>query len=208
MNYTELVAAIQDYTEYRETTFVANIPNFVRQAEERIYRAILIPELRKNSTTSIAAATKYVPRPSDFLAPFSLAVVNSSGEYSYLLDRDVSFIREAYPNPATQGTPRYYAQFDGDGDVSSTGTFILGPSADADYTLELHYYFDPPSIVSEGTSWLGENAETALLYGSLIEAYTYMKGDADVMAQYEKQYASAMQNLSRLARRTVEDTYS
>lgn len=206
MNYAELTQAIQDYTEYAETTFVSQIPEFVRQAEQRIFRTVLIPELRKNATATLSSGAQYLARPSDFLAPFSLAVIDDSGDYYYLFERDVSFMREAYPNPATTGLPQYYAQFDGD-TASSEGHFILGPTPDATYTAELHYYFDPPSIVTTGTSWLGDNAESVLLYGALLEAYTFMKGEADMLALYEKRYQEALSQLGGLARRTADDTY-
>ena len=206
MNYTELVQAIKDYTENVETSFVSQIPTFVRQAEERIYRSVMIPELRKNATAATTAGNQYLARPSDFLSVFSLAVVDGSGNYNYLLDKDVNFIREAYPTSATQGVPQYYGQFDGD-DSASAGNFILGPTPDSAYTVELHYYFDPPSIVATGTSWLGDNAETALLYGCLIEAYTYMKGEADMLSLYEQRYQEALAQLGGVGIRSMRDNY-
>jgi len=206
MNYSELVTAIQDYTENQETTFVAQIPTFVRQAEERIYRSVMIPELRKNATASTTAGNQYLARPSDFLSVFSIAVVDGSGNYNYLLDKDVNFIREAYPTSATQALPQFYGQFDGD-DTLGSGNFILGPTPDADYTVELHYYFDPPSIVTTGTSWLGDNAEAALLYGCLIEAYTYMKGEADMLSLYEQRYQEALAQLGGVGIRSMRDNY-
>lgn len=206
MNYTELVQAIKDYTENEETTFVNQIPTFVRQAEERIYRSVMIPELRKNVTASTSSGNQYLARPSDFLAVFSIAVVDGSGDYNYLLDKDVNFIREAYPSASTQALPQFYGQFDGDDTVGS-GNFILGPTPDADYTVELHYYFDPPSIVTTGTSWLGDNAETALLYGCLIEAYTYMKGEADMLNLYEQRYQEALAQLGGIGIRSMRDNY-
>jgi hypothetical protein len=180
MNYSELVQAIQDYTQNEETSFVSNIPTFVQQAEERINRSIMLPELRKNVTASTLIGNKYIARPSDFLSVFSFAVIDAAGDTTYLLGKDVSFIREAYPSSGTQAIPKYYAQFDGDAS-GTEGNFILGPTPDANYDVELHYYYDPESIVTSGTSWYGENAESALLYGSLIEAYTYMKGEADLI---------------------------
>jgi len=206
MNYTELVQAIKDYTENEETTFVSQIPTFVRQAEERIYRSVMIPELRKNATASTSAGNQYLARPSDFLSVFSIAVVDGDGNYNYLLDKDVNFIREAYPTSATQALPQFYGQFDGD-DTLGSGNFILGPTPDADYTVELHYYFDPPSIVSTGTSWLGDNAEAALLYGCLIEAYTYMKGEADMLNLYEQRYQEALAQLGGVGIRSMRDNY-
>ena len=206
MNYAALVQAIQDYTQNSETSFVANIPLFVEQAEERINRSIMLPELRKNVTANMTAGNKYVARPSDFLSVFSFAVVDAAGDYSYLLDKDVSFIREAYPSSGTQAIPKYYAQFDGDYDTDE-GNFILGPTPDANYDVELHYYYDPPSIVTSGTSWYGTNAEAALLYGSLIEAYTYMKGDADLIALYTGRYNEAMGQLTGVDIRSDRDEY-
>lgn len=206
MNYAELVQAIKDYTENQEASFVAQIPTFVRQAEERIYRTVMIPELRKNATSFTASGSPYLARPSDFLSVFSLAVVDGSGNYSFLLDKDVNFIREIYPNVSTQGLPRYYAQFDGD-DAAGDGHFILGPTPDNAYTVELHYYYDPPSIVLTSTSWLGENAESVLLYGSLLEAYTYMKGEADIIQMYQARYQEALAQMGGVGLRSSRDNY-
>lgn len=206
MNYTELTTAILQYTENEETEFVAQIPNFVRQAEERIHRTVMIPELRKNATTSTAAGNQYLGRPDDFLAVFSIAVADADGNYNYLLDKDVNFIREAYPSADTQAVPKYYAQFDGDSG-SSNGNFILGPTPDADYDVELHYYYDPPSIVSTSTSWLGDNAEAVLLYGCLIEAYTFMKGEADILENYNMRYREALEQLGGVGIRSMRDNY-
>lgn len=206
MNYSQLTQALQDYLETSETSFVSNIPNFVRQAEERIYRSVQIPELRKNATASTTSGNQYLARPSDFLSVFSLAVVDGSGNYSYLYDKDVNFIREAYPSSSTSGLPKYYAQFDGD-QVGTDGNFILGPTPNANYTVELHYYYDPPSIVDTGTSWLGTNAEAALLYGSLVEAYTYLKGDSDMQSLYMDRYVEAMGQLFGIDVRSKRDDY-
>lgn len=206
MNYSELVTAIKQYTENEETEFVAQIPNFVRQAEERIYRSVMIPELRKNATSSTAAGNQYLARPSDFLSVFSIAVVDGDGDYTYLLDKDTNFIREAYPSSGTQGLPKFYAQFDGDSGAES-GNFILGPTPDAVYTVELHYYYDPPSIVTTSTSWLGDNAESCLLYGCLIEAYTFMKGEADILQGYEARYKEALEQLGGIGIRSMRDNY-
>jgi hypothetical protein len=207
MNYTQLKQAIQDYTENTEGTFEDNIPTFVRQTEERIYRSVMIPELRKNVTGSLTSGNKYLARPTDFLTVFSIAVIDGDGNYQYLIDKDVNFMREAYPSPSVTGLPKYYAQFDGDGPVSTYGNFILGPTPDANYQVELHYFYDPPSIVESETSWLGENAEAALLYGSLIEAYTFMKGDQDLMATYAERYQAALMNLGMLDVRGKRDDY-
>ena len=206
MNYAALVQAIQDYTQNSETSFVANIPLFVEQAEERINRSIMIPELRKNVTANMTAGNKYVARPADFLSPFSFAVIDGTGDYTYLLDRDVTFIREAYPSASTQALPKYYAQFDGD-TSGEEGNFILGPTPDANYDVELHYYYDPESIVTAGTSWYGTNAEAALLYGSLIEAYTYMKGENDLVGLYTQRYNEAMGQLTGVDIRSDRDDY-
>lgn len=207
MNYTELSQAIQDYTENTETTFVNNIPTFVRQTEERIYRAVMIPELRKNVLGTLTSGDKYLARPTDFLTVFSLAVIDGDGNYQYLLDKDVNFMREAYPSPSTSGVPKYYAQFDGESVSTAYGNFIVGPTPDASYQVELHYFYDPPSIVDTNTSWLGDNAEATLLYGSLIEAYTFMKGDPDLMAKYAERYQAALMNLGMVDVRGKRDDY-
>ena len=206
MNYTQLTQALQDYLESSETSFVSNIPTFVKQAEERIYRSVQIPELRKNATAATTSGNQYLARPADFLSVFSLAVVDGSGNYSYLYDKDVNFIREAYPSASTSGLPKYYAQFDGD-QSGTEGNFILGPTPNAAYTVELHYYYDPPSIVDTNTSWLGTNAETALLYGSLVEAYTFQKGDADMLQLYTTRYMEAMAQLFGIDLRSKRDDY-
>jgi len=206
LNYTELSQAIQDFSEYTETSFVANIPLFIRLAEERINRSVMIPELRKNATSSLTPTSPYLVRPADFLSVLSLAVVDGSGSYQYLLDKDVNFIREAYPSASTQGIPRYYAQFDGD-DAAAEGHFILGPTPDLAYTVELHYYYDPPSIVDTTTSWLGDNAETALLYACLVEACTYMKGDPALLQYYEQRYKEALSQLGVVGIRSMRDNY-
>lgn len=209
MNYSELVQAIKDYTENTETTFVSQIPTFVQQTEQRVHRTVMLPELRKNVTANMTAGNRFLARPSDFLAPFSIAVVDGDGDYTFLLDKDVNFIREAYPSTSTSGLPKYYAEFDGD--VQSTnapGHFILGPTPDAAYVVQLHYYFDPPSIVTSGTSWLGENAEEVLLYGSLLNAYIFMKGETDVLSMYQQNYDAALQRLVVLGEgRLKRDNY-
>tara|TARA_R100000231_G_scaffold32034_1_gene28131 strand:- start:4508 stop:5143 length:636 start_codon:yes stop_codon:yes gene_type:complete len=193
MNYTELTQAVKDYTENDETTFVSQIPTFVRQAEERINRSVLIPDLRKNVTGTTTASNRFVNTPNDFLAVFSLAVVDGSSKYQFLLPKDVNFLREAYPQTSTTGLPVYYAIFDDD-------TFIVAPTPDTTYTVQLHYYYDPPSIVTSSTSWLGDNAETVLLYGTLLEAYSFMKGEADLLNLYTKRYEEALANLYNLGK--------
>ncbi len=201
MNYTELTNAIKEYTDNTETTFVNNIPNFVRQTEERIYRSILIPELRKNVTTSLTTSNRFLAKPTDFLAVFSIAVVDGSSNYFFLLPKDVNFIREAYPATATSGLPVYYSLFDGD-------NFLIAPTPDSTYTVQLHYYYDPPSIVTSSTSWLGDNAESTLLYGSLVEAATFMKGEPDIVGFYKTRYDEALEGLKQLADgRNKRDSY-
>lgn len=184
-----------------------NIPTFVRQTEERVYRAVMIPELRKNVLGTLTSGDKYLARPTDFLTVFSLAVIDGDGNYQYLLDKDVNFMREAYPSPSTSGVPKYYAQFDGESVSTAYGNFIVGPTPDASYQVELHYFYDPPSIVDTNTSWLGDNAEATLLYGSLIEAYTFMKGDPDLMAKYAERYQAALMNLGMIDVRGKRDDY-
>ena len=208
LNYTQLRQAVQDYVESTETTFVSQIDTFIRQAEERIFRSVMIPELRRNATTTLGAGSQYLARPEDLLSVFSLAVVDSDGNYSFLLNKDVNFLREVYPNPSITGLPRYYAHFDGDYSAGgANGHFIIAPSPDADYQAQLHYFFDPPSIVDTGTSWLGENAETALLYGTLVEAYRFLKGDPDLMAAYDKTYQESLAGLDTIGVRIRGDAY-
>ena len=199
MNYTALSNAIQAYTENTEADFVANIPVFVTQAEERIFNSVQFPSLRQNVTGSMTTNNKYLQCPTDFLAVYSLAVINASGEYEYLLNKDVNFIRQAYPKPTDTGIPRYYALFGPRSDNPAELTFILGPTPDAAYSSELHYFFYPPSItVAPFTSWLGDNFDPVLLYASLVEAYTYMKGEADMMALYNGKYQEALALAKRL----------
>ena len=266
MNYTQLKQLIQDYTQNYETTFVADIPTFVEQAEQRIFNSIQFPSLRKNVVGSITPYNQYLALPSDFLAPYSLAIyenafttatgtsgaytitVGSSsniipgqiasgtgiapgalvvslnglvvtlnlpntatvsgtitfqGNYSFLLNKDVNFIREVYGNPIAYGTPQYYALF-GPTVVSSVITtnlsVIMGPTPDTNYYSELHYYYYPVSIsqTADGTSWLGNNFDTVLLYGSLVEAYTFMKGEQDMMGLYNQKYVEALALAKRL----------
>ena len=204
MNYTALSNAIQAYTENTEADFVANIPVFVTQAEQRIYNSVQFPSIRKNVTSTIAIGTKYLDCPLDFLAVYSMAVIDGSGNYEYLLNKDVNFIRQAYPNPTTDtGIPRYYALF-GPTVLNSTIydelSFILGPTSDANYGVELHYYYYPESITvaADGQTWLGDNFDTVLLYASLVEAYTYMKGEQDMMALYNQKFMEALALAKRL----------
>jgi hypothetical protein len=203
MNYAALSAAIQAYTENTETDFVANIPVFVTQSEQRIYNSVQFPSIRKNVTSTIAINTKYLDCPDDFLAVYSMAVIDANGEYEYLLNKDVNFIRQAYPQPTDKGTPKYYALF---GPTVLTSviydelSFIIGPTADANYGVELHYYYYPESITTaaDGRTWLGDNFDTVLLYASLVEAYTYMKGEPDMMQLYNGKFMEALALAKRL----------
>ena len=261
MNYSQLSAAIQAYTENTDTDFVAQIPVFVKQAEQRINNSVQVANLRQNVTGFMTAGNKYVDCPSDFLSTYSLAlfavatptatgtaaaftvVVSSAtnivagmyvsgtgiavgavvstivgttvtltiantatvsgtvtfqGDYTYLLNRDVNFIREAYPNPLQRAKPKHYAIFGPNSGNDNELVFIVGPTPDAAYGMELHYYYYPESIVTAGTSWLGDNFDSVLLYGSLVEAYTYMKGEADMMALYNGKYQEALGLLKNL----------
>jgi hypothetical protein len=198
MNYAALSAAIQAYTENTEAGFVAEIPVFVQQAEQRIYNTVQFPSIRKNVTGSTSANNKYLGCPSDFLAVYSMAVVDGTGAYEYLLNKDVNFIRQAYPQPTDTAIPKYYALFGPQSNDVNELSFILGPTPDATYVVELHYYYYPESIVTAGTTWLGDNFDSVLLYGSLVEAYTYMKGEQDMMALYNGKYQEALALAKRL----------
>jgi hypothetical protein len=191
LNYAQLVVQIQDYTE--NTFTVTDINNFIQQAEQRIYNTVQLPALRRNVTGSLSIGNKYLAMPTDWLSTFSLAVINSANEYSYLLNKDVNFIRQSFPDTDTDfyGQPQYYAVFD-------NATFIVGPTPNANYSAELHYFYYPESIVTAGTSWVGNNFSSALLYGSLLEAYTYMKGEKDVLDNYRNRYDEAMLLLKQL----------
>ena len=189
--FTTLKTAIQDYLESTETTFVANLTLIITQAEERILRTVQLPDFRKNVTGTLSSGNAYLTMPSDFLASYSLAIDNSG--YEYLLFKDVNFIREAYPVEATENVPKYYSIFDRD-------TFILGPTPNANFATELHYLYKPESITasSGGTSWLGTNAETALLYGCLVEGDTFLKGDGAFLEWYQAKYDDAVMRLKSL----------
>jgi hypothetical protein len=191
MNYAELVAQIQDYTENTFTT--TDINTFITQAEQRIYNTVQLPALRKNVTGSLSAGNKYLAMPTDWLATFSLAVFGADNEYKYLLNKDVNFIRQSFPDTdsAFYGEPQYYAVF-------NSTSFIVGPTPDINYSAELHYFYYPTSITVAGTSWLGDNFSSTLLYGSLLEAYTYMKGEKDVLDNYRSRYDEAMLLLKQL----------
>jgi hypothetical protein len=206
MNYTQLSNAIQAYTQNYEQDFVDNIPVFVQQAEQRIYNSVQFPSIRKNVTGFTSPGNKYLSCPNDFLSVYSIAVVDGVGNYEYLLNKDVNFIRQAYPSPTDTGLPKYYAIF-GPTTVGTNPTtltdelsFILGPMPDSAYAIELHYYFYPESITlaADGQTWLGDNFDTVLLYGSLVEAYTFMKGEQDMLALYDGKYKEAMVLAQRL----------
>ena len=180
MNYTELVAAVTAATENTDTDFVANIPVFVKNAEKRIYQAVKIPNLRKNATSYLQISNPYLTMPSDYLSTWELATI-TSGLYAYLLPKDVSFLREAYPNPTTLGTPKYYAQFD-------DNSLLVGPTPSGTIQVELHYFYYPETIVTAATSWLGTNFDNVLLYGTLVEAAAFMKSEEDIAKTYAEQY--------------------
>jgi hypothetical protein len=210
MTYTELVAAIKGYCENDFPTTAGSftstdqVNTFIKQAEQRIYNSVQFPAIRKNVTAATTINNKYLSSPGDFLAPYSLAVIDGTGSYEYLLNKDVNYIRAAYPNPNDTGIPRYYAIFgptttnDAPPVITNEYSFILGPTPDAAYSVELHYYFYPESIVTASTTWLGDNFDSTLLYGSLVEAYTFMKGEPDVVAAYNKRYEEAMILAKRL----------
>jgi hypothetical protein len=203
MNYAALSAAIQAYTENTETDFVANIPVFVTQAEQRIYNTVQFPSIRRNVTGIVSTSTPYLSAPSDFLAVYSFAVVDATGNYEYMLNKDVNFIRQAYPSASDVGLPKYYALFGPSvtgSTISDYLSFMVGPKPDSTYTVELHYYYYPESITvaADGQTWLGNNFDSVLLYGSLVEAYTYMKGEQDMMALYNGKYQEALALAKRL----------
>ena len=189
--FSQLKTAIQDYTENSETTFVTNIPIFIRQAEERILKNVQLNLFRKNVSGTISSSNKFLAVPNDFLTPFSLSIIDSSGDHQFLDFKDVDYIQEINPNPSTTGIPKYYAVFD-------ISNFILAPTPNSNFTAELHYFYRPASLTAgsdSGTTWLSENAELTLLYGSLIEAYTFMKGEPDLTANYEKRFVEAVNAL-------------
>lgn len=204
MDYAELSATIQAYSESDEPLFVQNIPVFVQNAEQRIYNSVQLAYLRKNSIGSTTPNNKYLSAPDDFLSVYSLAVVKPNGDYEYLLNKDVNFIRQAYPSASDVGVPKYYAIF---GPTTTAGappaltnelSFILGPGPDATYPVELHYFFYPESIVTAGTTWLGDNFDTVLLYGAMREACIFQRQEPDVVANYEQKYQEGMMLLKQL----------
>jgi hypothetical protein len=215
MNYAQLVASIEAYTEnnFPDVTLAdgsietskEQVDRFIQQAEQRIYNTVQFPSLRKNVTGFSTANNKYLACPSDFLAVYSMAVVDgvvngniNTGVYEYLLNKDVNYIRQAYPTPNDTGLPKYYALFGAQTNDANELTFILGPTPDASYPVELHYYYYPESITTAGQTWLGDNFDSVLLYGSLVEAYTFMKGETDILALYDGKYKEALGLAKRL----------
>lgn len=196
LTYTQLVQQIEDITE--NTYEVQDVNGFIQRAEQLIYNTVQIANLRKNVTGTLTANNKYLSAPTDFLSVYSIAVVKPNGEYLYLLNKDVNWIREAYPTPTVTGLPKYYAIFGSRSNDPNELTFILGPTPNAAYTAELHYFYYPESIVTAGTSWLGDNFDSALLNGALIEAIRFMKGEQDVVAMYEKLYVQSIALLKQL----------
>jgi len=208
MNYAQLFNNIQSYTENTFPDFtvsdgstetsVEQINRFIQQAEQRIYNTVQFPSLRKNVTGQVSTTTPYLSAPSDYLATYSLAAIDADGNYEYLLNKDVNYIRAAYPSASDTGLPKYYALFGSQTNAPDELSFILGPKPDAAYTVELHYFYYPESITTAGTSWLGDNFDTVLLYGSLVEAYTFMKGETDMLALYDGKYKEALAMAKRL----------
>jgi len=216
MTYDELYASIQSYTENQfPDTYLADgsvvdtetqINTFIKQAEQRIFNTVQFPSLRKNVTGTTTTNNKYLSCPGDFLSVYSMAVIDAAGVYEYLLNKDVNFIRQAYPQPTDTAMPKYYALFgptttnDATPVITDELSFILGPTPDAAYSVELHYYYYPQSIVdaADGRTWLGDNFDSVLLYGSLVEAYTFMKGEQDMVALYNQKYAEALAQAARL----------
>jgi hypothetical protein len=204
MNYAQLSAAITAYSESDEPLFVENIPVFVQAAEQRIYNSVQLSYLRKNVDGATTPSNKYLSTPSDFLSVFSIAVIKANGEYEYLLNKDVNFIRQAYPSPTDTGLPKYYAIFgptttaDNPPTLTNEISLILGPTPDIAYDIELHYFFYPESIVTAGTTWLGDNFDTALFYGALREAAVFQRQEPDMVANYEQKYQEGMMLLKQL----------
>jgi len=215
MNYTTLFQTVKNYTEneFPSTTFTGTdgtttvttasntqINTFITQAETRIYNAINIPTLRKNVTGTLTSGNQYLSLPSDWLSAYSVAVytANYSTPFTFLLNKDVNFIREAYPTPTVTGTPKYYALFGSQYTNVNSLSCILGPTPDANYQVEMHYFYYPPSIVTAGTSWLGDNYDPILLYGALMEAAIYMKAEAEIITLYANKYQEALMELRRL----------
>jgi hypothetical protein len=196
MNYADLVTNISDITE--NTFLKRDVDMFIQQAEQKIYNTVQLPNLRKNVTGAATQYNKYVSAPDDFLSVYSMAIFPTNGAYTFLLNKDVNFIREAYPNPTDYGTPAHYAIFGPQTALPTELTFILGPTPDVAYNIELHYYYYPQSIVTAGTTWLGDNFDSALLNGALVEAIRFMKGEQDLIAVYKSMYDNAMILLKQL----------
>jgi hypothetical protein len=196
MNYTQLQTAVEDYCE---NTFTAtDFSIMTKLAEQKIYNSVQLPSLRKNVTGALTATNKYLALPDDFLSVFSLAIVDALGAYSYLLNKDVNFIREAYPTPTDTGTPKYYAVFGPDSATLQELTLILGPTPSSGLAAELHYFYYPVSIVTAGTSWLGDNFDSALFNAVMVEAIRFMKGEPDLVAMYDAQYKQSLMLLKNL----------
>tara|TARA_R100001086_G_scaffold223697_1_gene141509 strand:- start:594 stop:1241 length:648 start_codon:yes stop_codon:yes gene_type:complete len=187
---TTLTSSIQEWTQNDESTFVAEIPFFIQNAEERIFKTVDLDFFRKNVTGGMTSGNKFLQKPSDYLATFSLSYVNSSSQNVFLLQKDVNYIQEFTPNPSTTGSPRFYSSFDVD-------NFIVAPTPDSDYSVELHYYYRPASLTTDnsGTTWISTNAPDALLYACLVEAYTFMKGENDLIQLYTARFTEAMARL-------------
>jgi hypothetical protein len=197
--YETLKAAILSYIETDEENLVANMPIIVQQAEDRILKAVQLPDFRKNVTGTVTVSDPYLIMPTDFLSPYSMAVDNTG--YEFLIFKEVSFVRQAYPDVTVTSVPKYYAIF-------SSEYFLVGPTPDQNYDIELHYFYKPESIVTAGTSWLGDNAESTLLYGCLVEAYTYTKGEADMVKTVNTRYTEALDKLKLLGEgRNATDSY-
>ncbi len=205
MSFTlaQLKTAIQDYTDNSETTFVTHLPDFIKAAEEKILKSVDLDYFRKNVTSALTSSDQYLTIPSDYLASFSLQITTSGSE-GFLLQKDVNFLREYTPNASTTGLPKYYARFDED-------NFIIAPTPDSNYTIELHYYHRPASLTAgadSGTTWVSTNAPFALLYGSLVEAYTFMKGEPDMIALYTQQLQMALAGMKQFGEnKEVTDQY-
>jgi len=202
--YAQLKQAIQDYTDNDETSFVTNLTIFIQQAEERILKNVQLSLFRKNVSGTLSSSNKYLACPSDFLAPFSLSFIDADSNHQFLEFKDTDFVQSFNPNAATTGNPRYYAVFD-------INNFILGPTPNAASVIELHYFYRPTSLTAgsdSGTTWLSENAQIAMLYGSLLEAYTYMKGEPDLVALYEKRFGEALMGMKMFGEaKEVTDEY-
>ena len=187
---TTLTASVQEWTQNDESTFVAEIPFFIKNAEERIFKVVDLEYFRKNATGVMTSGNKFLQKPSDWLANFSLSFVNSSSENVFLLQKDVNYLQEFHPNPSSTGTPRFYASFD-------VNNFIVAPTPNSNFTVEVHYYYRPASLTTDdsGSTWISTNAPDALLYATLIEAYTFMKGENDLLQLYTARFTEAISRL-------------